>query len=83
MAQLLLTAAKLTCLCNTLRASNSFARSYTGVVIDREPHVQNLPLFWSIGLSFVDLMPRMIQLNLTDASRADVEYIKLMIKTDQ
>ena len=63
MAQLLLTAAKLTCLCNTLRAPNSFARSYTGVVIDREPRVQNRPLVCSIGLSFVD------------ASRVDVEFI--------
>ena len=33
-----LTAAKLCCPCNTLRASNSFARSDTGVVIYSEPH---------------------------------------------
>ena len=35
----------------------------------------NRPLVCFIGLSFVDLMPRMIQLNLTDASRVDVEFI--------
>ena len=33
-----LTAAKLTCPCNTLRRVNSFPRSVTGVVIDSEPH---------------------------------------------
>ena len=33
-----LTAAKLTCPCNTLQTSNSFARSDTGVVIYSEPH---------------------------------------------
>ena len=33
-----LTAAKLTCRCNTLRTLNSFARSDTGVVLDSEPH---------------------------------------------
>ena len=38
MTQLGLTAAKLTCPCNMLRTSNSFARSDTGVVIDSEPH---------------------------------------------
>ena len=36
------TAAKLTGLCNTLRTSNSFARSDTGVV-KPESHVQNKP----------------------------------------
>ena len=34
-----LTAAKLTCLCNTLWKSNSFASSDAGVVIDSEPHL--------------------------------------------
>ena len=34
-----LTAAKLTCRCNTLRTSNSSARSDTSVVIDNEPHL--------------------------------------------
>ena len=38
MTQILLTDAKLTCPCNTLRTSNSFARSDTGVVIDSEQH---------------------------------------------
>ena len=38
MTQIWLTAAKLTCPCNTLRALNSFTRSDTGVVIDSEPH---------------------------------------------
>ena len=33
------TAAKLTCLCNALRTSNSFPRSDTGVVIESEPHL--------------------------------------------
>ena len=33
-----MTAAKLTCPCNTLRTPNSFARSDTGVVIDSESH---------------------------------------------
>ena len=32
-----LTAAKLTCRCNTLQTSNLFARSQTGVVIDSKP----------------------------------------------
>ena len=36
--QIWLTAAKLTCPCNTLRTSNSFARSDTGGVIDSQPH---------------------------------------------
>ena len=31
--------AKLTCPCNTLQTSNSFARSDTGVVIDSKPHL--------------------------------------------
>ena len=30
----------LTCPCNTLRTSNSFARSGTGVVIDNDPHLR-------------------------------------------
>ena len=30
---------KLTCPCNTLRTSNSFARSDTGVVFDSKPHL--------------------------------------------
>ena len=34
-----LTAVKLICPCNTLRTSNSFARSDTGVVIDSDPHL--------------------------------------------
>ena len=37
--QIWLTAAKLTCPCNTLRTSNSFARSDTVVVIDSKPHM--------------------------------------------
>ena len=37
MTWLLLTAAKLICPCITLRTSNSFARSGTGVVIDSDP----------------------------------------------
>ena len=37
-AQIWLTAAKLTCPCNTLQTSNSIARSDTGVVTDTEPH---------------------------------------------
>ena len=45
--QIWLTAAKLTCLCNTLQTSNSFPRSDTGVVTDSEP--QNKPLVCSIG----------------------------------
>ena len=36
--QIWLTPAKLTCPCNTLETSNSFANSDTGVVIDSEPH---------------------------------------------
>ena len=36
--RIIFTAAKLTCPCNTLRTSNSFVRSDTGVVIDSEPH---------------------------------------------
>ena len=36
--QIWLTAAKLTCPCNTLWTMNSFARSDTDVVIDSEPH---------------------------------------------
>ena len=39
MIQIWLTAAKLTCPCNALQTSNSFARSETGVVIDSEPHL--------------------------------------------
>ena len=34
---------------NTLRTSNSFARSDTGVVIDSESHEQNRTLVCSIG----------------------------------
>ena len=37
--QIWLTAAKLTCPCNSLRTSNSFARCDTVVVIDSEPHL--------------------------------------------
>ena len=37
--QIWLTAAKLTCPCNTFPTLNSFARSDTGVVIDSEPHL--------------------------------------------
>ena len=39
MTKIWLTAAKLTCPCNMLGTSNSFARSNTVVVIDREPHL--------------------------------------------
>ena len=39
MPYICLTAAKLTCPCNTLRTSNSFARSETGLLIDSEPHL--------------------------------------------
>ena len=35
----LIISAKLTCPCNTLRTSHSFARSDSGVVIDSEPHL--------------------------------------------
>ena len=48
-----LTAAKLTCPCNTLRTLNSFARSDTGIVIDSKLHLsptlQSKPLVCSIG----------------------------------
>ena len=50
--QFWLTAAKLTCPCNTHRTSNSFDRSDTGIVIDSGPHqshVQSKPLVCSIG----------------------------------
>ena len=70
MTQIWLTAAKLTCPCNTLWSSNSFARSDTGVVIDSEPypsrdwqwassesHVQNKPLLHSLSV-FTLAVPR-------------------------
>ena len=37
-----LTAAKLTCPCNTLGTLNSITRSETGVVIDSEPHLSRM-----------------------------------------
>ena len=40
--QIWLTAAKLTCLYNTLQTLNSFARSDTGVVIDSKPHLNHM-----------------------------------------
>ena len=43
-----LTAAKLTCLCNSLQTSNSFARCDTGVVIDSKRH-----LSWMCKTSFL------------------------------